>query len=233
MGKEIRVNKGYPDHIKYKAVILYNQVGSLRAVSDTLGVRYDTMRLWHIQDWWKEIEDDLKSQKKHKLTGQMEKLKDKAIEIVEDRLVNGDFYFDQKQGKLIRTPVKAEVATTIMRTALDKHLQMEELALLEKKTATEEKITDRLQKLGEDFKKFAKAKEITATVVSDEGEITANAIHDEREEGLPEGEGVGSQERGSTDQGSGGSEPSPSDDGKEAGSQASDDPRRGPQESPV
>jgi hypothetical protein len=159
----------YPPKTKYKAVVLYNQVGSLRSVAETLGVRYDTMRQWHISEWWKEIEDDLKSQKRTKLSGQMVKLKDKAIEIVEDRLENGDFFYDQKTGELIRRPVGADVAAGIMRTALDKHLQMEEMALLEKKVASEEKITDRLRKLGEDFQRFAKAKEVQAN--ADEGTL--------------------------------------------------------------
>jgi hypothetical protein len=156
-----KLNKNvHDDKTKIRAVVLYNQVGSLRAIADSMGIPYDTMRRWHISDWWKEVEDDLKSQKKTKLSGQMVKLKDKAIEIVEDRLTNGDFFYDQKLGELVRRPVGADTAVNIMRTALDKHLQMEEMALLEKKVATEEKITDRLKKLGEDFQRFAKAKEI-------------------------------------------------------------------------
>jgi hypothetical protein len=215
-----KINTQYDEKTKIKAVVLYNQVGSLRACAETLGVRYDTMRQWHISDWWKEVEDDLKSQKTKKLSGQMVKLKDKAIEIVEDRLQNGDFFYDQKLGELVRRPIGADTAANIMRTALDKHLQMEEMALLEKKVASEEKITDRLKKLGEDFQRFAKAKE-----------IKHDAIHDERKEGLPEGESLGSQERGPTDQGQGRPEYGSSEGGREVGAQTSDDEPCGPQES--
>jgi hypothetical protein len=231
-----KINTQYDEKTKIKAVVLYNQVGSLRAVADTLGVRYDTMRQWHITDWWKEVEDDLKAQKRTKLSGQMLKLKDKAIEIVEDRLVNGDFFYDQKTGELIRRPVGADTAANIMRTTLDKHLQMEEMALLEKKVATEEKITDRLKKLGEDFQRFAKAKELQALPSSEEGtdgEISNNAIHDERETGLPEGESLGSQERGPADQGPSGAEYGSGEGGSEARSQTSDEYGSGSQESPL
>ena len=192
-----KIDGRYTDAMKYKAVVLYQQVGSLRAVANTLGVPEQTMRSWHISDWWKDFEDDLKSQKRHKLTGQMESLKDKAIKIVEDRLDNGDFLFDQKNGVMIRKPVNAEVAAGVMKSALDKHLQMEEIALRDKTIETEEKVADRLLKLGQDFKRFALAKEI-------------HAIHDQRKTGLPEGESLGSQERGQADQGSSGSEQSPS-----------------------
>jgi hypothetical protein len=178
------------------------------------------MRVWHTQDWWKEIEDDLKSQKKHKLSGQLVKLKDKAIEVVEDRLVNGDFYYDQKKGEMLRKPVGADTAANIMRTTLDKHLQMEEMALLEKKVATEEKITDRLAKLGEDFKRFAKAKE-----------ITNDAIHDEREAGLQEGTRLGEENDGKgTTGGQVGSELGSSGSGEEVGSQTADEYGGGSQE---
>jgi hypothetical protein len=215
-----RTQKGYGDKTKYQAVILFNQVGSLRAVADSLGVRYDTMRVWHTQDWWKDIEDDLKSQKKHKLSGQLVKLKDKAIEVVEDRLVNGDFYYDQKKGEMIRKPINADSAANIMRTSLDKHLQMEEMALLEKKVATEEKITDRLAKLGEDFKRFAKAKE-----------ITNDAIHDQREAGLQEGTSLGEEDNGKGPaRGQIGSELGSSGGGEEVGSQTPDEYGSGSQE---
>ena len=215
-----KINSQYPEKVKVKAVVLYNQVGSLRSVAETLGVRYDTMRQWHISEWWKDIEDDLKSQKRTKLSGQMTKLKDKAIEIVEDRLTNGDFFYDQKTGELVRKPVGADTASNILRTALDKHLQMEEMALLEKKVATEEKITDRLKKLGEDFQRFAKAKE-----------ISNNAIHDEREAGLQEGTGVGEEDNGEgTTGGQVGSELGSSGDGEEAGAQTPDDDGRRSQE---
>jgi len=190
-----KVDGKYTDNFKYKAVLLYTQVGSLRAVGNALGIPECTMKEWHLKDWWKDFEDDLKAQTRHKLTGQMQVLKDKAIKIVEDRLDNGDFFFDQKEGVVVRKPINADVASNIMRVALDKHLQMEELALKDKQVETQEKVADRLMKLGLDFKRFAQAKE-----------VTHDALHDQRETGLSEGESLGSPERGPEDQGSSGSE---------------------------
>jgi hypothetical protein len=179
--------------------------------ANTLGIPEGTVRRWHGEDWWKSHEDDYRSSRRTKLTGQMESLKDKAVKVVEDRLDNGDWVYDQKLGQMVRKPINSINATTILRTALDKHLALEQLALLEKKTVTEEKVADRLAKLGDDFRRFAKAKE-----------ITNNAVHDQREEGLPEGESLGSQERGPADQGPLGTEYGQSDGGEEAGAQASD-----------
>jgi hypothetical protein len=150
-----------------------------------MGIPEHTMRQWHIQAWWKDYEDDLKAQKNAKTTGQIIRLKDMSVEIVEDRLKNGDYFFDQRAGELIRRPVSADTAASIMKISLEKHIQLEEVRLLEKKVESEEKIGDRLKKLGEDFKRFAKAKE-----------ITTHAIHDEREEGLQKGAGLGETDDG-------------------------------------
>ena len=158
--KAEKLGNQWNETTRYRAVELYSQYGSLRACAQAMGIPEHTMRQWHIQAWWKDYEDDLKAQKNAKTTGQIIRLKDMSVEIVEDRLKNGDYFFDQRAGELIRRPVSADTAASIMKISLEKHIQLEEVRLLEKKVESEEKIGDRLKKLGEDFKRFAKAKEI-------------------------------------------------------------------------
>jgi len=195
----------HSDETRYKVVVLHSQLGSLRQVATVMGMSYQTLKEWHTQDWWKSIEDDLASQKKTKLSGQIEKVRDKAVSVVEDRLDNGDYFYDQKVGELVRRPVSADSAARILNTTLNTSVRLEELRQNEKRIETVEKTQDRLNKLKEEFARFAKATQI-------EGKIS-HAIHEERETGLPEGEGVGSPERAGS--GEVEAEPSPSGDGEE------------------
>lgn len=205
--KLMQKNQKYTDEFKYKTVVLYSQVGSLKAIGLTLGIPYQTIKEWHATDWWKSVEDDILSQKKTKLSGQIEKVRDKAVNVVEDRLDNGDFFYDQKSGELIRRPVSADSAARILNSTLNTSVRLEELRQNEKRIENVEKTQDRLTKLKEEFAKFARATQI-------EGKVN-NAIHEEREEKLSEGESLGPRQWESGRQIE--AEPSPSGNGKETG----------------
>lgn len=158
--KLMQKNQKYTDEFKYKTVVLYSQVGSLKAIGLTLGIPYQTLKDWHATDWWKSVEDDIVSQKKAKLSGQIEKVREKAVNVVEDRLDNGDFFYDQKSGELIRRPVSADSASRILNSTLQTSVRLEELRQNEKRIETAEKTQDRLAKLKEEFARFAKATQI-------------------------------------------------------------------------
>lgn len=196
----------HSDETRYKVVVLHSQLGSLRQVATVMGMSYQTLKEWHTQDWWKSIEDDLASQKKTKLSGQIEKVRDKAVSVVEDRLDNGDYFYDQKVGELVRRPVSADSAARILNTTLNTSVRLEELRQNEKRIETVEKTQDRLNKLKEEFARFAKATQI-------EGKY--NAIPEERKEELSSGAGLGEGTREGTSECEGEAEPSPSGDGEE------------------
>lgn len=190
--KQLMENKWAPhsDEKKYQAVVSYTQVGSLRAVSLAMGIPYQTIKEWHGKDWWKSIEDDILSQKKVKLTGQIEKVRDKAVNVVEDRLDNGDYFYDQKSGELIRRPVSADSAARILSSTMTASIKLEELRQNEKRIETQEKTQDRLTKLKLEFAKFAKATQIEGEKVENNqnmlevqgGETSEPVLEEEREE---------------------------------------------------
>ena len=152
------------------------------------------------------FEDDLVPQKKSRVPGQIEKVRDKAVSVVEDRLDNGDYFYDQKVGELVRRPVSADSAARILNTTLNTSVRLEELRQNEKRIETVEKTQDRLNKLKEEFARFAKATQI---------EGKSNAIYDGRETQLQEGAGLGEGTREGTSECEGEAEPSPSGDGEE------------------
>lgn len=154
----------WSDKQKYEAVTLYKLLGSLPLVASNCQVPLTTLRYWFVQDWWKEFESEIGSADKAKLTGRLGKIRDSAMTVVEDRLDNGDYHYDQKTGQIVRKPINAHVANKIMNDSVDRSILLEKLSNEKQIATTQEKIADRLLKLQSDFEKMAK-KRPTAEII--------------------------------------------------------------------
>ncbi len=142
------------------------------------GVSAETIRHWRMEEWFKELIEELRRDEDIQVDAKLTKIVNKSLETIVDRLENGDFMFDPKEGEFRRKPLNARDVVKVADIMFDKR------NLLRGKPTTisgKEQISDRLLKLAEDFKRFALAKTIDAEVIPD-------AIHDQREAGLQEGE---------------------------------------------
>ena len=88
----------HSDETRYKVVVLHSQLGSLRQVATVMGMSYQTLKEWHTQDWWKSIEDDLASQKKTKLSGQIEKVRIRQLTLWKIVWITGTTFTTRKSG---------------------------------------------------------------------------------------------------------------------------------------
>lgn len=174
-------NSKYTVKEKYTAVVLYKTVGNLQVVAKHTGVPYGTLRIWKETDWWQEFEEDIRQQGTSKLSTSLQKIVDKALFEVQDRLENGDYIWDQKQGEMIRKPIGAHTANQILKDGLDRTFLIEKIRKEGKTSINAERVTERLLKLAQEFERYTKAKEIPL------GE-TDDALYDRGETGLREGE---------------------------------------------
>lgn len=202
----------YSEKQRYEAVVLYKMIGNLTNVAKHMGIPVQTLHLWHTQDWWNEAEEEIRVESRSKLGKNLQGIVDKAFKEVEDRLENGDWIYDQKQGKMIRKPLGGHTVNQILKDSLDKTFFLEKLKKEEKKDVNQEQISETLLKLAKEFERFTKSRTIEATEVS-------LALHDERQAGLQEGEPPLQVETGANRQAS-----SP-----EQGTQAVPEGREGPQ----
>ena len=131
------------------------------------GVPCQTVRHWRLQDWFKDLVDELQREDDHSTDAKLTKIVDKALDTVVDRLENGDFMYNSKKNEFVRKPLLAKDVTKIADTMFDKR------NLLRGKPTSisgkQEQISDRLLKLAEEFAKFASAKTI-------EGEVTNKVL---------------------------------------------------------
>jgi hypothetical protein len=178
---------GYTTKQKYEAIVLYKLLGGLSVVSRNTGIPLNTLKDWRATDWWQEMEQEVRSASRAKLTGSIGKVIEKAFVELEDRLHNGDYFYDQKNGAIVRRPIGAFAVNKILNDGIDRSILIEKLAKTEKNLDKKEKIMDRLLQLSEQFSRFAHAKEIDVNLLSEENQ---NSLHEERPPGLQETDGI-------------------------------------------
>ena len=149
-------NKQWSDGQKMEAIKHYLLLGNLAMTSRMLGIPEITLRVWKRTEWWKDAVEELKSQEKMELSSRLKKIVDASLTVVEDRLLNGDYQFDQKTGEVIRKPVNMKDAHKV---AVDLQQRQD---VLEKTTQQEssgaENIENKLLSLAEKFAEMATKK---------------------------------------------------------------------------
>ena len=140
---------------KMEAVNSYLLLGNLALTGRLLGIPEITLRVWKAQTWWKDAVDEIKSSEKVQLSARIKKLVDASLTVVEDRLLNGDFQFDQKSGSVVRKPVNMKDAHKV---AIDMAGKQEQIEKSERPEQTEEHVEDKLLKLAEKFADMATKK---------------------------------------------------------------------------
>ena len=134
------------------------------------GVSTHTIRAWRLEDWFKELVDELQRDSDNTSDAKLTKLFDKALDTVLDRLERGDFMYDPKTSQFIRKPLATKDVIKITDTMFDKR------ALIRGKPTSisvkQEQVSDRLLKLATEFARFANAKEIKQGEIIDVQVIT-------------------------------------------------------------
>jgi hypothetical protein len=154
---------------KYEAVAAYLALGNVRLVVATTGVPEDTLRKWKAASWWKDAEDELRRSSKIELSGKLKKALDKALPALEDRIENGDFYYNIRTRQLERKPLPATTLVKATAVLLDRQMIVDKASQETKQT--DEGLADRLANLAREMARFAKAKTIDGELVPTQGEI--------------------------------------------------------------
>jgi hypothetical protein len=192
----------YSDAQKLEAVKTYLITGNHAMTARMLGMHEQTLYFWRREPWWKEIESELRLQDDLQLSERLKKIVSKTFDAVEDRLEHGDWVYDQKTGELRRKHVSMKDAHKVGLDLLNKrHLMMDRIV----NGLPSEQQEDKLLKLAEKFAELVTKKNNEARTVDVEDVETKedqDAVHDEWEEGLQEGEPLVQLEAG-TDQSSG------------------------------
>jgi hypothetical protein len=167
----------FTDKQKMEAVKLWLACGSPTHVGAALGINRRTIHIWMNSDWWKRVVEEIRTEGRFVLNKKLRNIVDKSLDVLYDRMENGDFAFNRDTGEVIRKPISARDAHKIASDFIDKSEKLEE-PLKQNNTQVE----DRLTQLADAFSKFA-SKTTKIEVI--------DAVYEERKEGLLQGEVLG------------------------------------------
>ena len=154
----------WADEMKIKAVTVYQATGSLKETAAILGIPVNTIYQWKERaGWWDEVTQELHESENIKSSNKIKGVVDRALDVLEDRVKNGDLAFDSKTGKIKRIPLKAKDLATISNTMIDRREILKRSVPKVTKEQDKASLEGKLDKLAEAFIKFAsgKAKEQT------------------------------------------------------------------------
>lgn len=125
-------------------------------ISMATKVPVETIRDWRMRDWYRDLVDEIQREGDRELDGKLTQLIDKSTNVIIDRLESGDFMYDPKTSRFIRRPVYMKDAAKVATEIINRR------NLLRGKPtsiSSKEQISDRLNKLAEQFAALTQARQ--------------------------------------------------------------------------
>ena len=143
----------WPENKKIEAVTTYLILGNVALTAQTVGVPFETVRLWRRQPWWAELTQTIQLESDQELDSKLQKRIEKCLEVVNDRLENDDFQYDPKTGQFVRKPVSLRDGWKVASEAIDKRWLIRKQP---KEVADQGAVGDILKNLAQEFATMAK-----------------------------------------------------------------------------
>lgn len=128
--------------------------GNLQLTAGSCGIPHRTLQNWKATDWWKNLVSELKKADKLELSAKTKTIVERSMELLLDRIENGDAFFNQKTGEVQRKPVSAAALNQIAKDMMDRKLILDKAF---EETIPETTKGDKLAALAERFAKLAEA----------------------------------------------------------------------------
>jgi transposase-like protein len=153
-------NGSWTEKTKNEVIHTYLVTGNLALTARIMDVPEETIRYWRKQDWWDDTVREIRHSGKVELSSKMKKIVEASIAVIEDRIVNGDFVFDQKSGEVVRKPVNLKDAHKVAIDMVDRQGVLEQEADGGVSSNEGKNIASSLEKLAEAFKTFAEKNQV-------------------------------------------------------------------------
>ena len=170
----------YPEKKRIEVATAHAMGLSSTMIAAATGVKAQTVRVWRMQDWFKDLVEEIRREDDNTVDAKLTNLVTKSLDVITDRLERGDFMYDYKTKEWTRKPLSAQVVNKIADTMFDKR------NLLRGKPTSisgkQELITDRLAKLAIEFERFVNAKEIKVEVLPNDEQRELSEISAETQD---------------------------------------------------
>lgn len=156
----------YSEDKKFEAATLYAAVGSVTQVAKLAKVPVNTVKSWTQEDWWARYLAQVRREHNEMMDGKITKVIDKALDKIMERIEEGDYVYDIKQGKAVAMPMSGRDLAIVTGTVFDKRQLIRGEAT---KIHAAQTSDAHLEKLAEKFAEFVTNKTKQKRVV--EGEV--------------------------------------------------------------
>lgn len=153
-GGKHRKRKWFPAAERIKAATVYAITGNAARTSEITGIPACTIRQWKRREWWLEVMRRIQREKDDELDVKITKIIDKAVDQINDRIVNGDYIYDNRKGELIRIPVKAKDAANVTATLVDKRTSIRNRV---EQKQSQDSVSEKLALIAEKFQELIRA----------------------------------------------------------------------------
>jgi transposase-like protein len=153
-------NGSWTEKTKHEVIHTYLITGNLAMTARIMDVPEETIRYWRKQDWWDDTVREIRHSGKVQLSSKMAKIVEASINVIEDRILNGDFVFDQKTGQVVRKPINLKDAHKVAIDMVDRQGVLEQEADGGVSNGDSRNIAASLDKLAEAFKTFAEKNQV-------------------------------------------------------------------------
>lgn len=140
---------------KLETVTTYLVLGKVPLVAASTGVPEGTVRRWMIEPWWKDMVEQVRQDSDQELDAKLENRLQKVLDLVQDRLDNGDYMFDPKKGVFVRRPVSLKDGWKVGRDMFDVR---QILRKQKPEQVSQEGVADILKGLATEFAQMARKK---------------------------------------------------------------------------
>jgi len=129
--------------------------GNLALTASTTGVPLPTLKAWKREPWWQDLVIEIQTETDQELDTKLAKRIEKALDIVNDRLDNGDFQYDPKTGQFVRKPVSIKDGWKVATEMIDKRWILRKMP---QQAVDQAAVGDILKNLAKEFAEVAKAR---------------------------------------------------------------------------
>lgn len=143
----------WPIEKRVEVVSQFLVLGNLKMVSAITGVSYELVREWKTQPWWKELESEIRQTQNIEMDTKLSKIVDKSLDAVLDRVENGEFFYDQKTGKIKRKPASLRDVARVSVDMISKR-ELIRHGVEDRKETTQIAVAEQLKLLAAEFSRW-------------------------------------------------------------------------------
>lgn len=142
----------YPEKVKIEAATLWAVTRDIKRVAEIMDIYPSVIRLWMKEPWWDNIISQVRKEKNEELDSKLSEVIHKTVEVIKDRVENGEVQVDRRTKEEFRVPLNTQAATRVLEvTFKERQLLRGEATTNVQSTSTDKK----LEQLAEQFKTIA------------------------------------------------------------------------------